>query len=80
MKFFSRSSRATAPKMRAARVAITGVDEHHRVAVETDVAAVIAAHVLSGPHDHALDDLAGFDLAIRKGLLHCATMMSPSEA
>src|SRR5438045_5274049 len=53
---------------RAARIQFV-VDEHHRVAVEADVTAVVAAPRLAGPHDHALDDVAGLHIAARHRLL-----------
>src|SRR6266581_3753830 len=45
------------------------VNEDHRVAVETDVTAVIAAPRLARPHDHALDDVSRLDVAARHRLL-----------
>src|SRR5690242_18179774 len=53
---------------RAARV-LLGVDEDHRVAVEADVAAVVAAHRLAGADDHALDHFARLDVAAGDRLL-----------
>ena len=58
MNRFSRSSRATGPKMRVpARVPLL-VDQHDRVVVEPDVRAVRAAALLRGANDDGLDDLA----------------------
>src|SRR4051812_15612177 len=53
---------------RAARIAF-GVDQHHRVAVETNVTAVVAAHRLFGADNHALDDLTRLDVAAGNRLL-----------
>ena len=69
MKFRSRSSRATAPKMRVPRGILVVVDDHHRVAVEADVAAVGAAGRLLAaddhrPHDRLLLDVAAGDHAL----------------
>src|SRR5262245_17554018 len=46
------------------------VDQHRRVAVEADVAAVLAALLLAHPHDDGLDDLALLDLPFRRRLFH----------
>src|SRR5262245_8412888 len=53
---------------RAARVLLS-IDDHHGIAVEADVAAVVAASRLLGPHDHALNDFAGLHFAARQRLL-----------
>src|SRR5690606_22470846 len=53
----------------ATRVALL-VDEHGRVVVEADVAAVGAAALLLGPHHHAADDVALLDAGTGGGLLH----------
>ena len=66
MKFRSRSSRATAPKMRVPRGFLFVVDDHHRVAVEADVAAVGAAGRLLAAHDHALDHRPSSSLRCRR--------------
>src|SRR5687767_1858312 len=46
------------------------VDQHRRIAVEADVAAVLAALLLAHADDHGLDDLALLDLAFRRRLFH----------
>src|SRR5262249_11188830 len=58
----------SAEDARAARIQFV-VNEDHRVAVEADVTAVVAAHRLASPHDHALDNVSGFDVAARHRLL-----------
>src|SRR5262249_2768389 len=54
---------------RAARV-VLGVDQHHGVAVETDVTAVVAPRRLLRPHDHAAHHVARLDFAAGDRLLH----------
>src|SRR5262245_21080825 len=53
---------------RATRVLLV-VDQHHGVAVEADVTAVLAAGGLLEAHDHALDHVAFLDVAARDRLL-----------
>src|SRR5206468_10488912 len=48
---------------------LVGVNNDHRVAVEADVTAVIPPGRLPGPHDHALDDVAGLHVAAGDRLL-----------
>ena len=67
MKFFSRSSRATGPKMRVPRGLRCVVDDHGRVLVERDQRAVVAAERLLRPDDDRLHDLALLDRALRRG-------------
>ena len=69
MKFLSRSSRATGPKMRVPRGAPWRVDQDRGVLVEGDVGAVLAAELLAGADDDRLDDLALADAAVRGRLL-----------
>src|SRR5262249_6343104 len=45
------------------------VDQHQGVAVEADVAAVVAARRVLAADHHALDDIAGLDVAAGDGLL-----------
>src|SRR5262249_13307369 len=52
----------------AARVLLV-VDQHDRVAVEAHVTAVVAAGGALDADDHALDDVAGLDVAARDRLL-----------
>ena len=66
MKFFSRSSRATGPKMRVPRGLRCVVDDHGRVLVERDQRAVVAAERLARAHDDRLHDLALLDGALRR--------------
>ena len=80
MKFFSRSSRATGPKMRVPRGLRCCVDDHGRVLVERDRGAVVAAERLLRPHDDRLHDLALLDRALRGRVLTVPTMMSPTRA
>src|SRR5882672_885190 len=54
---------------RADRLVVV-VDEHGRVAIESDVAAVTAALLLDGPHDDGLDDLALLHGAFGRRLFH----------
>src|SRR5207302_3103675 len=54
---------------RAARVFIFLVEQHQGVAVEADVAAVLAARRLADADDHALDHLARLDVAAGDRLL-----------
>src|SRR5262249_18899486 len=60
--------RHRAKNARAARV-LLGVDQDEGVAVEADVAAVVAARRLPRPHDHALDHVARLDVAAGDRLL-----------
>src|SRR5690242_18802352 len=53
---------------RADRLALV-VDQHRGVAIEADVAAVLAALLLAHPHDHRLHHLALLDVAFRRRLL-----------
>ena len=46
------------------------VDQHRRVVVEPDVAAVAPSLLLAGPHDDRPDLVAALDVRVRKGLLH----------
>src|SRR5262249_39473582 len=55
---------------RAARVLVFLVQDHHRVAVEADVAAVVAARGALDAHHYALDDFARLDVAAGDRLLH----------
>src|SRR5690606_10164954 len=52
----------------AARVVVI-LDEHRGVLVELDVAAVGAAPLLGGAHDHGAHDLTALDVAAGHGLL-----------
>ena len=70
MKFFSRSSRATGPKMRVPRGLRCVVDDDGGVLVERDQRAVVAAVRLLRPDDDRLHDLALLDRALRRGGLH----------
>src|SRR6266545_1245472 len=54
---------------RAARVFVFLVQQHHRIAVEADVTAVLAPRCLLDPDDHALDHITGFDVPAGDGLL-----------
>src|SRR5262245_5551683 len=54
---------------RANRLALI-VDEHGRVAIEPDIAAVAATLFLDRPHDHGLDDLALLDRRLGSRFLH----------
>src|SRR5688572_2541819 len=54
---------------RADRLALV-VDQHRGVAIEADVAAVLAALLLAHADHHGLDDLALLDLAFRRRLFH----------
>src|SRR5579863_2008731 len=53
---------------RAARV-LLGIDQNQGIAVETDVAAVVAARGLAAADNHAANHVAGFDLAAGECLL-----------
>src|SRR5262249_3703968 len=55
---------------RAARVLILLVQDHHRVAVEADIAAVITPRGLLAAHNHSLDDLARLDVPAGNRFLH----------
>src|SRR5260370_22422668 len=66
--FLAQLTRHRAENARAARV-LLGVDQHEGIAVEPDVAAVLATGGFLRPHDHALDHLAGLDFAARNRLL-----------
>ena len=66
MKFFSRSSRATGPKMRVPRGLQLVVDDHGRVLVEGDGGTVVAGERLPRPHDDGPDDLALLHGALRR--------------
>ena len=69
MNRFSRSSRATGPKMRgAARVRLL-VDQHHGVVVEPDVGTVRPAALLRGADDDGLHHLALLHAAARQRVL-----------
>src|SRR5262249_42314322 len=46
------------------------VDQHHRVLVEADVRAVLAAPLLDRPHHHRLRDVALLDRGARDRVLH----------
>ena len=70
MKFFSRSSRATGPKMRVPRGLDWRIDEDGGVLVETDERAVVPAVGLLRPDDDRPHDLALLDRALRRGRLH----------
>src|SRR5688572_11938611 len=54
---------------RADRLALV-VDQHRRIAVEADIAAVLAALLLAHADDHGLHDLALLDGALGRGLFH----------
>ena len=70
MKFFSRSSRATGPKMRVPRGLDCWIDEDGGVLVEPDERAVVPAVGLLRPNDDRADDFALLDRALRRGRLH----------
>ena len=80
MKFFSRSSLATGPKMRVPRGIALRVDDHGGVLVECDRRTVVAAVRLARADDDSLDDLALLDRTLRRGCLTVPTMMSPTRA
>ena len=69
MKFFWRSSRATAPKMRVPSRVAFGVDDDQRVAVEPHVRAVRPANGRLGADDDAAHDGALLHFAAGDGLL-----------
>src|ERR1700733_1671774 len=52
-----------------ARILIFLVEEDHRIMIEADRAAVLAANRLLDAHDHALDNLAGLHIATGDRLL-----------
>jgi len=68
MKFFSRSSLATGPKMRVPRGLRWASMITAAVLVESDRRAVVAAVRLAGTADDSLDDLALLDRSLRRGL------------
>ena len=70
IKRFSRSSRPTGPKIRVPRGLQLIVDQHRRVLVETDVAAVRPAVLLLGPHNDAAHHVALLDGRTGYGVLH----------
>ena len=72
MKFLSRSSRATGPKMRVPRGIVLVVDQHGGVLVERDVGAVLTAELLLRAHHHGPDHVALLDAAARRRRLHGA--------
>jgi hypothetical protein len=80
MWFLARSSRGTGPKIRVPIGSFLLFDQHSRIAVEPDHAAIGTANVLGGAHDDGLHHVALLDAAARNGLLDETTMMSPTEA
>jgi hypothetical protein len=80
MNFLSRSSRATGPKMRVPRISPASVQQHHRVVVEADVAAVLAARLLAGAHHHCLAYGALLGTTVGQAFLMDTTTVSPMRA
>ena len=70
MNRFSRSSRATGPKMRVPRGFCWSLMRHDGVVVEADVGAVRAPALLRRAHDDRLHDLALLHRAAGQGVLH----------
>ncbi len=62
MKSFSRSSRATGPKIRVPLGVLVVLDDDGSVLVEADIGAVCAADALGSADDNGLNDLALLDL------------------
>ena len=69
MNCVSRSSRPTGPKMRVPRGLPCDIDQHGRVVIELDVAAVRPAVFLRCPHDDRANNIALFDAGVRLRLL-----------
>ena len=80
MKFFSRSSRATGPKMRVPAGIEILVDDDDGVVVETQIAAVVAPDRLLRADDHGADHLAFLHGAAADASRMCAVMTSPTRA
>jgi hypothetical protein len=70
MNCFSRSSRATGPKMRVPRGSFSLLMRTTAFLVEADVGAVLAAVLLHRAHDDRLRDLALLDRGARDRVLH----------
>src|SRR5208282_6238402 len=49
---------------------VLSVEQHRRVVVEADIAAVAAADFLGGAHDHGAGHLALLDLGVRDRLFY----------
>ena len=80
MKFFSRSSRATGPKMRVPRGFWCVVDDDRGVLVEADVGAVVAPCSLLGAHDDRATTSPFLTAPLGIACLTVPTMTSPTAA